>query len=35
VRDLSVLVRGPLQTGVDATARVLRGDQLLTRSAII
>jgi hypothetical protein len=35
VRDLSVLVRGPLQAGVDTTARVLRGDQVLTRAAVI
>ncbi len=35
VRDLSVLVRGPLQTGVDTSARVLRGDQVLTRNGTI
>ncbi len=35
VRDLSVLVRGPLHTGVATTARVLRGDQVLTRTGTI
>jgi hypothetical protein len=35
VRDLAVLVRGPLQTGVETSARVLRGDQVLTRAGAI
>jgi hypothetical protein len=30
VRDLAVLVRGPLRAGVDTSARVLRGEQVLT-----
>jgi hypothetical protein len=35
VRDLSILVRGPLQTGVETTARVLRGDRVVTTSGAI
>jgi S1-C subfamily serine protease len=35
VRDLSILTRGPLRTGVETEASVLRGDQVLTRTAAI
>ncbi len=35
VRDLSVLIRGPLQTGVETTARVLRGEQVLELTGTI
>jgi S1-C subfamily serine protease len=35
VRDLSILVRGPLQTGVATTARVLRGDRVFETSGTI
>ncbi len=35
IRDLSVLTRGPLRTGVETTARVLRGGQVLEVSGTI
>jgi hypothetical protein len=35
VRDLSILTRGPLRTGVHAEVSVLRGDQVLSRSGTI
>jgi PDZ domain/Activator of Hsp90 ATPase homolog 1-like protein len=35
VRDLAVLVRGPLHTGVETTACVLRGDQVFTMAGTI
>ena len=35
VRDLAVLVRGPLQTGVETSAYVLRGEQVLRVSGSI
>jgi hypothetical protein len=35
VRDLSVLVRGPLQTGTETTVRHLRGDRVLTGTGVI
>jgi len=35
IRDLSVLTRGPLRTGVDTTAHYLRGEQLLKGEAAI
>jgi len=35
VRDLSILTRGPLRTGVHTEASVLRGDQVLTRRGTI
>ena len=35
VRDLSILARGPLRTGVEVEASVLRGDQVFTRSTAI
>jgi hypothetical protein len=35
VRDLSMLTRGPLRTGVETTVRVLRGDQVLELSGTI
>jgi hypothetical protein len=35
VRDLSILTRGPLRTGVQAEVSVLRGDQVLTTKGAI
>jgi hypothetical protein len=35
VRDLSILTRGPLRTGVEAKVRVLRGDQLRAATATV
>jgi len=35
VRDLSVLIRGPLQTGVETNARYLRGDQIRTGTGLV
>jgi hypothetical protein len=35
VRDLSILTRGPLRTGVEAKVRVLRGDQSHTATATV
>jgi hypothetical protein len=35
VRDLSMLTRGPLRTGVETEVSVLRGDQVLTATAAI
>jgi len=35
VRDLSVLIRGPLQTGVETSARFLRGDQVRTGTGVV
>jgi hypothetical protein len=35
VRDLSILLRGPLQTGVETKVRYLRGDQILTGKGAI
>lgn len=35
VRELSVVMRGPLQTGTSAKARFLRGDEVLTGSGTI
>jgi len=36
VRDLSILVRGPLvESGTEAKARYLRGDEILTGAGTI
>jgi hypothetical protein len=35
VRDLSILTRGPLRTGVETKVRWLRGDQILTGRGVI
>jgi len=35
VRDLSVLIRGPLQTGIETNARYLRGDQIRTGTGLV
>jgi hypothetical protein len=35
VRDLSILVRGPLRTGTETTARYLRGEQIMRGAATI
>jgi hypothetical protein len=35
IRDLSVLIRGPLQPGVETSARYLRGDQVRAGTGVV